>query len=119
MHFFSMMYPINQTRILADLRSIAAMRKHHTSAFKAQVVRELLNEEKSVAQLAAEYDVHPNQFYRWREIALAGVPRLFSGQSALEQAAKDAAHAQQLEELYGEIGKLTTQFNWLKNKLPQ
>src|ERR687885_2617477 len=90
------------------------MRKHHSPAFKAQVVRELLKEENSISQLAAEYDVRPNQLYRWREVALTGLPRLFSGQSAQEQAAKDAAHAQQLEELYAEIGKLTTQLSWIK-----
>jgi transposase-like protein len=94
------------------------MRKHHTPAFKAQVVRELLKEEKSISQLATLYDVHPNQLYRWRDVALTGLPRLFSGQSAQEQAAKDAAHAQHLEELYAEIGKLTTQLNWIKKKLP-
>jgi transposase len=33
-------------------------------------------------------------------------------------AATKAAHAQQLEELYAEIGRLTTQLNWLKKKLP-
>ncbi len=95
------------------------MRKLHSPAFKAQVTRELLKEEKSISQLAAEYDVHPNQLYRWRDVALTGLPRLFSGQSAQEQAAKKAAHAQQLEELYAEIGKLTTQLTWIKKKLPQ
>ncbi len=54
------------------------MRKHHSPAFKAQVVRELLKEEKSVSQLAAEYDVHPNQLYRWRDVALTGLPRLMA-----------------------------------------
>jgi transposase-like protein len=95
------------------------MRKHHAPAFKAQVVRELLKEAKSISQLAAQYDVHPNHLYRWREVARTGLPRLFSGQSVQEQAAKDAAHAQQLEERYAAIGKLTTQRNWIKNKLPQ
>ncbi len=95
------------------------MRKHHSPAFKAQVVLELLKEEKSLSQLATEYDVHPNQLYRWRDVAITGLPRLFSGQSAQELAAKDAAHAQHEEELYAEIGKLTTQLSWIKKKLPQ
>lgn len=94
------------------------MRKQHSPTFKAQVVRELLKEEKSISQLATEYNIHPNQLYRWRDIALSGLPRLFSAQSAQEHAAKDAAHAQQLENLYAEIGTLTTQLTWLKKKLP-
>lgn len=90
----------------------------YSAAFKAQMVRELLKEEKSVSQLAAEHGLHPNQLYRWREIALAGLPNLFSQEVAQGQAAKDAAHEQQLQELYAEIGKLTTQLTWLKKKLP-
>lgn len=90
----------------------------YSPAFKAQMVRELLKEEKSVSQLAAEHGLHPNQLYRWREIALAGLPNLFSQEVAQGQAAKEAAHEQQLQELYAEIGKLTTQLTWLKKKLP-
>lgn len=90
------------------------MKKHYSSAFKAQMVHELLKEEKSVSQLAAEHGLHPNQLYRWREIALTGLPRLFVGEASQEQVAKDAAHEQQVQELSAEIGKLTTQVNWLK-----
>jgi transposase-like protein len=37
------------------------IRKHYTPVFKAQVVRELLKEDKTLAQLAAEHGVHPTQ----------------------------------------------------------
>ena len=92
------------------------MRKRHSPEFKAQVVQELLREQKTVSQLAAEYGVHPNQLYRWREIALAGLPSLFSGRTAEEQATKDAAHAQEVHELYAQIGELSAQLAWLKKK---
>ena len=92
------------------------MRRNHSPAFKAQVVQELLKEQKTLSQLAAEYGVHPNLLTRWREVALKGLPGLFSDQKAQEQAAKDAAHAEQLQELYAEIGRLTTQLAWLKKK---
>lgn len=93
------------------------MKKSYSPAFKAQIVRELLKEEKPINQLAAEHGLHPNQLYRWREIALAGLPGLFARESAQEHAAKEAAHEQQLQDLYAEIGKLTTQLTWLKKKL--
>ena len=67
-------------------------------------MRDLLKEEKSVNQLAAEHGLHPNQLYRRREIALAGLPSLFAHDNAQEQAAKDAAHEQQIHELYAESG---------------
>ena len=52
------------------------MRKRYTNQFKAQVVQELLKEEKTLNQLAAEYGVHPNQLKRWKAIALEGLPSL-------------------------------------------
>jgi len=94
------------------------MRKRYTAAFKAQIVQEVLKEEKTVAQIATEYHVHPNQIYRWREIALTGLPSLFADQSAQIQAAQAAAHECEVQALYAEIGKLTTPLTWLKKKLP-
>lgn len=92
------------------------MRRNHTPAFKAHVVQELLKEEKTISQLAAEHGLHPNLLVRWREVALKGLPTLFSGQAIQDQAAKDVAHEQETHELYAEIGRLTTELSWLKNK---
>ena len=50
------------------------MRKQFSATFKAQAVQELLKEEKSVAQLAAEYGVHPTQLGKWKARALHGRP---------------------------------------------
>ena len=52
------------------------MRKQYTSAFKAKVVQELLKEEKTLAQLASEYEVHPTQLKNCRTIALKRPPTL-------------------------------------------
>ena len=90
------------------------MRKQYTSAFKAKVVQELLKEEKTLAQIASEYEVHPTQLKTWRAIALEGMPSLFERQDST--AGVKAAYEQQLTDLYAEIGKLTTQVTWLKKK---
>ena len=88
------------------------MRKQYSAAYKAEIVKELLKEEKTLSQLAAETGVHPSQLKEWRRIAL--LPDLFSRN---DQAAVDARnHEQQVTELYAEIGRLTTQVNWLKKK---
>ena len=92
------------------------MRKQYSAAFKAKVVRELLKEEKTLAQLASEYEVHPTQLKNWRAIALEGLPGLFEKQDSTAEVR--AAYEQQLTDLYAEIGKLTTQVNWLKKKYP-
>ena len=91
------------------------MRKHYTATFKAQVVQELLKEDKTIAQIAAEYEVHPTQLNKWKSTALAGLPSLFEEKDSL--GALKASHEEQLTQLYAEIGKLTTQVAWLKNFL--
>lgn len=94
------------------------MKKTYSATFKAHIAQEALKEEKTIAQLAAEHGLHPNQIYRWREIALAGMSTLFSEQATQAQVGKDAAHEREVQDLYAEIGKLTTQLTWLKKKLP-
>jgi putative transposase len=91
------------------------MRKQYTAAFKARVVQELLKEEKTLAQIAAEYEVHPTQLKQWRAVALEGLPSLFEKQDSTTELKR--AHEQERTELYAEIGKLSTQVNWLKKKL--
>jgi putative transposase len=90
------------------------MRKQYSAAFKARVVQELLKEEKTLAQIASEYEVHPTQLKNWRAVALEGLPGLFEKQESTTDLKR--AHEQQLSELYAEIGKLSTQVSWLKKK---
>ena len=45
-------------------------RKRYDGTFKARVVLESLNNEKTIAELASEYHVHPNQIGQWRKQAL-------------------------------------------------
>ena len=87
------------------------VRKRYTPTFKAQVVHELLEEEKTLAQLAAEYGVHPTQLVKWRATALQGLPSLFTRQDST--AALKAEYEERLSALYEEIGRLTTQVAWL------
>ena len=91
------------------------MRKHHTAAFKAKVVQEALKEEKTIAQIASEYGIHPNQISAWKALALKGLPNLFQKTEA-NQRAEQEEHEKQLHELYAQIGRLTTQVAWLKKK---
>lgn len=92
------------------------MRKTYSATFKAQLVLELLKETKTLTQLAAEHGVHPNVLRAWRDQAVKDLPSLFTQRDGLADA--QAAHAQQLEQLYAEIGRLTTHVNFLKKRLP-
>jgi transposase-like protein len=91
------------------------MGKHHTAQVKAQVVRAALREEKTLAQLASEYGVHPTQISTWKTTALQDLPQVFERRDRV--ANQVAAYEQQIEELYVEIGRLTTQVAWLGKKV--
>ena len=90
------------------------MRKQYSAAFKAQLVQELLREEKTVAQLAAEHGIHPTQLHKWRSIAVEGLPELFNRSDST--AKLRARYEEQLEELYAQLGRVTTQLAWLKRR---
>ena len=91
------------------------MGQHHSAQFKAQVVRAALREEKTLAQLASEYGVHPTQISTWKTTALQELPRIFERRE--RTASQVAAYEAQIEELSAEIGRLTTQVAWLGKKV--
>ena len=88
------------------------MRKRYSAEFKAKVVTELLKEEKTLSQLASESGVSSKQLTRWKNHALSEMPRLFENKEAKSQ----EKYETKLNKLYAEIGRLTTQVNWLKKK---
>lgn len=98
---------------------MASTRKTYSASLKAEIVREIWRETRSIAQIAAQYGIHPNQLYAWRDQAAAGLPDLFTDQAAQTLATQAAAHAAEVEQLYAEIGRLTTDLTWLKKKLPR
>src|SRR6266704_2837017 len=90
------------------------MKRQHTANFKAQVVQELLKEEKTIAQIAAEYEVHPTQLRRWKAIVVEGLPSLFEEKDSI--VAMRAEYEERLNGLYGDIGRLTTQLTRARKK---
>ena len=91
------------------------MRKHYSTTFKAQIVQEVLRGEKTLSQIAAENDVHPNLVGLWKTTAIERFPSLFERENAYREVER-LAHDKQLRELYEEIGRLTTHVAFLKKK---
>ena len=89
--------------------------KRISVSLKAQIVLEALREEKSVAQIAAENNIHPNQIHKWKKQALENFIQLFEDDHKGERA-REAEHEKQVTELYAEIGRLSAQLSWLKKK---
>ena len=91
------------------------IRKRYTPNQKAAVVLEVLKEEETLPQLASRHGIHPNLLRNWKAQALAGLPNLFTDDEQ-DKRALEVEHQRQLDDLYGEIGRLTTQLAWLKKK---
>jgi len=91
------------------------MRRQHDAAVKAKVALEAIKGEKTIAQIAGEYSIHPNQVRMWRDRALAALPAVFSKGPAKNE--KD--HAELEEELFRQIGRLKVENDWLKKKSQQ
>lgn len=92
------------------------MRKQYSANLKAQLVLEVLKVEKALSQIASEHSVHPNQLRRWKSQAVDGLPNVFADEQRAMRELK-ATHERELDELYTEIGRLTTQLAWLKKNL--
>ena len=90
------------------------MRKRHTPAFKAKIVQEAMKEEQTLAQIASANGIHPNQIRQWKSTVLSGMSALFERENKAQ--ADQLAHEKQTEELFAQIGRLTTQVAWLKKK---
>jgi len=88
------------------------MRKKFPPAFKAKVALEALKGQKTIAELARIYEVHPNQIGQWKKKLLEEVPGVFNGRRDRE--AED--QAQLVDELYKQIGQLKVERDWLKKK---
>lgn len=82
---------------------------------KARLVLEILKEEKTVSQLASEQGIHSNVLNRWKSEAVQNLSQLFvDDRKGITKMKQD--YEQQIDELYGEVGRLTTQLSWLKKK---
>lgn len=91
------------------------MNKEYSAKQKSQIVLEILREQKSVAQISSENSIHSSQLYKWKAQAIEGLPKVFED-SSKGQKMQQAAHEQEVAELYEQIGRLSTQIAWLKKK---
>lgn len=90
------------------------MRKQHSPSFKTQVVIAALRETKTLTQIAAENEIHPTLVTKWKTEAVSGLLDVFERGAKREE--NVAMQEKKVAELYEQIGRLTTQVNWLKKK---
>ena len=61
-------------------------RRNHSPAFKAKVALAALKGDRTMSELANQFDVHPNQIKQWKDQLLAGVAGVFDGKAKAAKA---------------------------------
>ncbi len=92
-----------------------SIRQSHTPAFKLKVVMEAYRPDRTIAQVASEYKVHPTQIHQWKTKFKEAGPEIFSRK-------QDPAIKEQkalIDDLYRQIGQLKVENDWLKKKAEQ
>ena len=87
-------------------------RRNHSAAFKAKVALAAIKGDKTIAELAREYEVHPNQITQWKKQLLDSLPEVFSRRRKHEQRDQETLTS----ELYQQIGQLKVELDWLEKK---
>jgi transposase-like protein len=90
-------------------------RKQYPAEIKAKIVLEILKEEKSIFQIASEYGIHPSVLNRWKNTAVEKLPSLFTDETKSIENMK-SEYEKKIQDLYAEVGRLTTELTWLKKK---
>jgi transposase-like protein len=88
-------------------------RRRHSSTFKAKVAIEAAKEERTIAELASEFEVHPNQISKWKKQFQENVENIFDGPSAFSE----RAYEREIAKLYQQIGRLNVELEYLKKRL--
>ena len=78
-------------------------RRNHTPAFKAKVALAAVKGERTLAELAQQFDVHANQITTWKAQLLDGAAGVFGS----EPRAASTAPAVDVKTLHAKIGELT------------
>jgi transposase len=89
------------------------IRKNYSAAFKAKVALSALQEKQTLEELSSKYQVSSRQIQYWKKEVVDNLDLLFEHKRDQQLKEKEAI----IQDLYGEIGKLKMDYEWLKKKL--
>ena len=85
-------------------------RRNHGATFKAQVALAAVKGDKTLAELAEQFSVHPTQITEWKQQLLARAADVFGG-------AKPLSEMPDLKTLHARIGQLALENDFLEGAL--
>lgn len=91
------------------------MRKKFPDEFKAKVALAALKGDKTIAELAAEFEVHASQINTWKAAVKDRLADLFSTPAGGVEKMKEQKDL--IEQLYRSVGRMQVENDWLKKKL--
>ena len=89
-------------------------RRNHSPAFKAKVALAAARGDCTLAELAEQFDVHPNQIQEWKKKLMSGAEHVF-GAGAVQAADSE----REIQKLHAKIGQLTMEKDFLSKALGQ
>lgn len=87
-------------------------RRSHSPGFKAKVALAAVREDRTLAELSEQFDVHPNQIQEWKKRLLSSAEQVFENGTFT---GKDPES--EIKELHAKIGQLTMERDFLSGKL--
>jgi len=87
-------------------------RKRFTGEFKSKLAIEAIKGQRTLAEIAGEYGVHPNQITQWKKHVMEELPEILSD----KRQKRNVDQEELISRLYQQIGQLKVELDWLKKK---
>ncbi len=92
-------------------------KKQYSAQFKAKVALEAIRGEKTVPELASQYQIHPTVINGWKRKMLEQASQIFEVETKVKQTQEKTQS--QIDELYRQIGQLKVERDFLANRSVQ